>query len=152
MARKHHGHRHRRVRSGGMGVLLLVAALVVGFFVLRSNPALAANLPAEVRRAIDSIKLPTQLPAVQIPTGLPQLPFPATGQPASGPAYFGTQTKTSGCQAVNALPDSACTPGAIFPDATTDQICQSGYSASVRDVPDSLKDQVYAECFRSGQR
>lgn len=58
---------------------------------------------------------------------------------------FGVQTKTSGCQAHNGLPDSACTPGAIFPNATTDQICQSGYSSSVRNVPTSEKDQAYAE-------
>jgi hypothetical protein len=58
---------------------------------------------------------------------------------------FGVQTKTSGCQVNGKLPDSACTPGAIFPNATTDQICQSGYASSVRNVPTSEKDQVYAE-------
>ena len=58
---------------------------------------------------------------------------------------FGVQTKTSGCQAHNGLPDSACTPGAIFPDATTDKICVSGYASSVRNVPTSEKDQAYAE-------
>ena len=62
-----------------------------------------------------------------------------------GPAHFGVQTKTSGCQAHSGLPDSDCTPGAIFPNATKDQICQSGYSSSVRNVPTSEKDQVYAE-------
>ncbi len=58
---------------------------------------------------------------------------------------FGVQTKTSGCQARGALPDPDCTPGAIFADATTDKICQSGYASSVRNVPTSEKDQVYAE-------
>ncbi|MBF6591710.1 MAG: HNH endonuclease [Ktedonobacterales bacterium] len=58
---------------------------------------------------------------------------------------FGIQTKTSGCQAKGGLPDAGCTPGAIFPNATKDQICQSGYSRSVRNVPTSEKDQVYAE-------
>jgi hypothetical protein len=43
------------------------------------------------------------------------------------------------------LPDSACTPGAIFTNATKDIICKSGYSRSVRNVPTSEKDQVYAE-------
>ena len=42
------------------------------------------------------------------------------------------------------LPDSACTPGATFVNATTAEICVSGYSSTVRNVPDSLKNQVYA--------
>lgn len=58
---------------------------------------------------------------------------------------FGVQTKTSGCKASGGLPDSACTPGAIFPNATVSQICTSGYSSSVRNVPTSEKNQVYAE-------
>jgi len=58
---------------------------------------------------------------------------------------IGQQTKTSGCQSVNALSDPACTPGAIFATATADQICVPGYSTSVRDVPDSEKKQAYAE-------
>ncbi len=57
---------------------------------------------------------------------------------------FGVQTKTSGCQAHNALPDSACTPGAIIATATTAAICASGYARSVRNVPTSVKDQAYA--------
>lgn len=58
---------------------------------------------------------------------------------------FGVQTKTTGCQAHNGLPDSACTPGALMPNVTVNQICTSGYSSSVRNVPTSEKDQVYAE-------
>ncbi len=57
---------------------------------------------------------------------------------------FGVQTKTSGCQAHNALPDSACTPGAIIATATKAKICQSGYARTVRNVPTSEKDQAYA--------
>ena len=55
------------------------------------------------------------------------------------------QTKTSGCVAHDALPDSDCTPGAVFSDVTKDQVCVSGYSTSVRNVPESEKNQVYAE-------
>src|SRR5437764_1030390 len=74
------------------------------------------------------------------------LPSPAnTAIPSSGSAHFGKQTKTSGCAAHGGLPDSACTPGAIFPNATVQQICTSGYASSVRNVPSSEKDQVYAE-------
>jgi len=68
-----------------------------------------------------------------------------TAGTSPGAPRLGQRTKTSGCQAVGALPDAACTPGAIFETATTDQICKSGYSKDVRDVPDSLKNDVYAE-------
>src|SRR5690242_9640910 len=69
---------------------------------------------------------------------------PTSGTESTEP-HWGTQTKTSGCVAQNALPDSACTPGAIIATATKDQICRSGYASSVRNVPTSEKDQVYAE-------
>jgi len=49
------------------------------------------------------------------------------------------------CVAQGPLPDQICSPGDIFPDATADIICQKGYSASVRNVSQDLKDQVYAE-------
>jgi len=60
-------------------------------------------------------------------------------------AKIGQRTKTSGCQVSQALPDSACTPGAIIATATKDQICRPGYATSVRNVPDSVKNQAYAE-------
>lgn len=62
-----------------------------------------------------------------------------------GEPNWGVQTKTSGCTAHDALPDSACTPGAILATGTKDAICQSGYASSVRNVPTSEKSQVYAE-------
>ena len=65
--------------------------------------------------------------------------------PSSGTAQLGKQTKTSGCEAHGGLPDSACTPGAIFTNATPDVICVSGYTRTVRNVPFSEKDQAYAE-------
>ena len=54
------------------------------------------------------------------------------------------RTKTTGCIANRPLPDRACSPGAIL---TTDTsiICVPGYSATVRDVPTSEKQQVFAE-------
>jgi hypothetical protein len=58
---------------------------------------------------------------------------------------FGPRTKESGCVVHDALPDTACTPGAVFPDVTGEQICQRGYSSSVRNVPAALSRQVYVE-------
>ena len=72
-------------------------------------------------------------------------PSGSAAPPASGTAHFGKQTKTAGCVAHGGLPDAACTPGAIFPNATVQQICTPGYSSSVRNVPTSEKDQAYAE-------
>ena len=71
---------------------------------------------------------------------------PSTGTTGSGgTTHFGVQTKTSGCQAHNGLQDSACTPGAILSTGTKDAICKSGYAKSVRNVPNSEKNQVYSE-------
>jgi hypothetical protein len=71
---------------------------------------------------------------------------PSTASPSSGSAtHFGQQTKTSGCVSVNGLPDPDCTPGDILPNVTVSQICTPGYSSQVRNVPDSEKNQDYAE-------
>lgn len=79
---------------------------------------------------------------VQISTGGSSSSTPGASSTAP---HFGVQTKTAGCVAQNGLQDTACTPGALITTATKDQICQSGYSKSVRNVPTSEKDQVYAE-------
>src|SRR5260221_6129814 len=60
-------------------------------------------------------------------------------------AVLGEQTKTTGCIVNGAFPDTQCTPGAVFQGVTVKQICTSGYSASVRNVPVSEKNMVYAE-------
>ncbi len=75
---------------------------------------------------------------------------PSTGTPSNSSTpttggSLGTRTKTSGCESQNALPDPACTPGAILPDATKDKICVPGYAGDTRNVPNSEKNQVYAE-------
>lgn len=69
----------------------------------------------------------------------------STDTTGSSSYQFGVQTKTTGCKANGALPDPQCTPGAIFPNATVSQICQSGYASSVRNVTTSVKNKVYAE-------
>lgn len=69
----------------------------------------------------------------------------STQQPTGAAPHWGVQTKTSGCVARADLPDSACTPGAIFANVTKTQVCTPGYATSVRDVPQSVKEKVYAE-------
>jgi hypothetical protein len=75
----------------------------------------------------------------------------SNGTPTSSPQSgfgpepnWGVRTKTTGCQANGALQDEACTPGAIFSDATKEKICVPGYASSVRNVTQSTKNQVYA--------
>lgn len=59
-------------------------------------------------------------------------------------AIYGVQTKTSGCVNNQALPDSACSPGAVL---TTDTkvICKSGYTKTVRNVTEATKKKVFKE-------
>lgn len=75
----------------------------------------------------------------------PSQASPAPSASASVSSVLGVQTKHDGCVRNGALPDPACTPGAIIPSITKEQICTAGYSSSVRNVPDSVKQEVYAE-------
>jgi hypothetical protein len=70
---------------------------------------------------------------------------PSTNAGAQSQYITVPPAKTAGCVAVNGLPDSGCTPGAIMPATTKAQICVSGYSSTVRHVPSSVKNAVYAE-------
>lgn len=58
---------------------------------------------------------------------------------------LGAQTKSINCISQNALPEKDCTPGQTLPNVTKEQICVPGYAKSVRNVPESEKNAVYAE-------
>ncbi len=77
--------------------------------------------------------------------GAPSAGTTSTASNGQAEPKWGMQARTSGCQVQGPLPDSACTPGDIIPTASKDQICQSGYSRSVRNVPQSVKTQAYDE-------
>ena len=66
-------------------------------------------------------------------------------QNASSSAVLGARTKTSDCHISNSLPDPQCTPGAIFSNVTKEEICQLGYTGTVRNVTIKTKSRVYAE-------
>lgn len=55
------------------------------------------------------------------------------------------RTKSNNCEIKDHLPDLACTPGAIFTNATVEQICVKGYTKTVRNVSTKLRKQVFAE-------
>lgn len=61
------------------------------------------------------------------------------------PLHLDERTQTATCQAIGGLPDHACTPGAIFPQASVETICVKGYTQTVRNVSVSLKKKVYQE-------
>ncbi len=63
----------------------------------------------------------------------------------SSAAPIAIRSKTSGCVILDSLPNQACTPGKILEGVGKDQICLAGYAKSVRNVPESEKNEVYAE-------
>lgn len=71
------------------------------------------------------------------------IPSPSSTPPVA--PLLGEQVKSADCVVQNGMPDPDCTPGAIFPSATKEQICTPGYSASVRNVSAETKKQIYAE-------
>jgi len=116
--------RRGRNSSPIIGILVILAVIVGYFFLRQPNNKLPVTLPGTT-------------PVATTQSGNP----PGT---TAGTAKFGVQTKTSGCQAHNGLPDSACTPGAVLATGTKEAICVSGYARSVRNVPQSVKNQAYS--------
>lgn len=100
------------------------------------------------RAAIQSVSVLAVILLVALAFGGCALPTATQSSPSvtpGGTPNWGVQAKTSGCAAHGGLQDLACTPGDIFPNVTKQQVCTSGYAGSVRNVPDSEKNQVYAE-------
>ncbi len=115
-----------------VGILILLTA---GTFIFSKN-----NLIPSIQNN-PSI---TQTPISTVSASL--TPSSQTASSSATPiTSLGQRTKTSGCIANNGLEDKNCTPGAIFDGVGKDQICVSGYSKSVRNVPESEKNQVYLE-------
>ena len=116
----------RRRNSSSLGGILLIVVVIVAYFLFRqpNNNSTTGTTPGIT-------------PGTTPTTG--------SGSTSSGNTHFGVQTKTSGCQAHNALPDSACTPGAVLSTGTKEAICVSGYAHTVRNVPESEKTQAYSE-------
>ncbi len=109
-------------------LITLVLVIVFLFLYYEYSPAKNSNQPGGN----------PPLPSLAIPTLLPNVTATVSAPP------FGQQEKTANCVASGGLPDSQCTPGAIF-SVTTADICQPGYARSVRNVPESEKQEVYAE-------
>jgi hypothetical protein len=85
------------------------------------------------------------------------LPKPSQIAAASPAAQSASPSATSRCHVVDGLPDHACTPGAIDPSVTQDNIdstiCVAGYTAKVRpstSVTNRLKLASMQEYGQSG--
>ncbi len=133
---------YKRISQGiGVGMLVVLISILAA--------ACNAEQLGQVNSALNQVgTLSAQmtLPASPSDGQASQAPPPSGGGGASsGNHHYGVQTKTSGCVAQNGLPDPDCTPGAIIDGVTADQVCVSGYSQGVRNVPQSVKDQVYSE-------
>lgn len=124
---------------------LIWIALLVGIYLYiqiqqqqqQAQPPVA-DLPAPP--VATSGAAPTQVATDQAATPV-AAPNSSTNAPPFQP---GPVTKDAGCQAHDGLPDAACTPGAVFAEATREQICQPGYARTVRNVTESTKQRAYA--------
>jgi hypothetical protein len=117
----------RSKRGTSVGTILLLIVIAAAYYFLRGGTA-----PS-----------PTGTTVPSAPTAQVAAPAGVTAA-APGAHEWGHQTKTSGCQVNGPFPDTACTPGDVFPNVTKADICKSGYAGSVRNVTDSTKNKVYA--------
>ena len=74
------------------------------------------------------------------PAATPTSALEPTATPPPGASATPTVERPPGL----AMPDPALTPGDVFPVGAA-EICVRGYAGRVRDVHDSVKNQVYAE-------
>lgn len=101
--------------------------LAVGAAVVLATASYASYKPVHRPTSVYPAPAPTQVQTVV------QQPAPAA------------ITGNSNCKINGPEPDKTCTPGAVFPNVTAAQVCVSGYSSGVRNVPQALKDAVYGE-------
>lgn len=134
-------------------MLKYALAALVGFFLLitaagSSHPQTAPVSDVQEVATSTSASAPSTTPTkTKLPTSGPSVsaPIKPTATTASpSPVQVATQTKTSDCVANQTLPDRTCSPGAVL-TTDTSVICVSGYTKTVRDVPTSEKERVFAE-------
>jgi hypothetical protein len=126
-------------------VVFLSALFVVGCTAIASTTPAPSASTAGATPTIAPSPTSALVSATPVPSTATLVPTTAVPSPiASVAPAIGQRTKTSGCQVAGALPDSACTPGAILPVSVA-QICVPGYAKNVRNVSRAEKDAVFAE-------
>ncbi len=120
----------RRGRSSSLGGIIVIILVVIGYFWLRSpgNHSVTVTGPGTATTVVSNGSNGN-----------------GNSGSTAGVPHWGVQTKTANCQIRGPLQDTSCTPGALLATGTKDAICKSGYAGSVRNVPTSEKNQVYAE-------
>jgi hypothetical protein len=83
-----------------------------------------------------------------LPSSNPSPVTSLTPSPTSALSVLGVMTKSTGCVAISGKPDNACTPGAIDPGVTQENIgetiCVRGYTSGVR-PPFSVSNKIKTE-------
>lgn len=89
---------------------------------------------------------------IAIQSSAQRTPLTASLHELSDPAFIpAARTKTFGCIGSGGYPDYSCTPGAIFTDATVQEICTSGYARSKRAVTAGTKRDIKAAYGITGE-
>ena len=133
-----------RLLSVTLLVVLLAAVAVRPLYAQSDSPPPDDSVP---QVAAPDQPSPDQVPAADV------VPTDAS------PAFPAPQTKSDGCVSGGGLPDAACTPGAVDPRVTQDNlnttICRRGYTATVRptvNVTEKIKRDQMAAYGLQGQR
>ncbi len=119
--------RSRSKTQSSLGGLVLLA-LVAGVVYLVATHKINIPLPPAISTAISGV--------------VNSITTPSSNGTAAAPSVSGAPPRDPSHSAH--LPDPSLTPGDTL-NVTASDICVSGYSAKVRDVPQSGKDQAYAE-------
>jgi hypothetical protein len=129
----------RKFLYAGTGVIAIIAVVVIHEGKSERSPQ---RQETTVAQGAGASTTPLQMPASSSPISTVSFGERQSATPMQ-PDY-GVRTKTSGCVPNQALPDPACASGAVL-TTDTSVICVSGYTQTVRDVPLSEKQQVFAE-------
>ena len=131
----------KKVLYSVIGVAVLIIVFVLAISSSNPQPSTQAQNTDVIASTTPAQKATSSTATVSVPSN--QVPI-TTSLAASTQPQYGVQTKTSGCVGNQTLPDPACSPGAVL-TTNTSVICVSGYTQTVRNVPDSEKEKVFAE-------
>jgi hypothetical protein len=128
--------RHTRVAPAAALLLLLTACGATGS-TAAAGQAPSPGADAAATTAAEATLLPTDIPATAAPDPGEDT---SAAQEAPGPGPAHARVVSGGWE----IPDPTYTPGAVLA-ADAAKVCTPGYSKTVRNVPESEKEQVYIE-------
>ncbi len=136
----------KKILYSVIGVAVLTIVFVIAISSINPQPSAQTQNNAPIQNAATSTtytQVASSSTLLTSPASNNKVPVTSSGTAPTQPQY-GVRTKTSGCVGNQTLPDPACSPGAVL-TTDTSVICISGYTQTVRDVPDSERQQVFAE-------